>query len=238
MKKWVFISSTFIVGALIVCQLIIFSGFNKSIMESLNINFLTEMLGVIFTFFIVERLLAKQENNTKKEFIKNIIHNEYIQLLNSIGKLYITYITKNPPQTSGECSSIRDAVAKTVSKIDDYVHSNFIRSNIKVLRPVLRNQEIQVHEEMCEYQQYCVAFKNTIKNNIDNFLLKYISKLPNDVVSKLSNMNNILLGAIFTTTIENGIYIDITNASFDPEDFKKPLKELGCNLIDLYKYIN
>lgn len=236
MRKWVFISSIVTIITLIVCQLTLFTGFDKNIMESLNINFLTEILGVIFTFFIVERLLSIHEMNAKRNFVKIVIQNEYKQLINKISQLYITFVTKNPPQTNEKYNTLKDVVAKTIKEIDDHVHSNFIRNNIKVLKPVLKNGGIEAVEEVFDYQHYCVAFKGTTKNIIDNFLLKYISRLPDDIVSKLSNINNILLGNIFSTALDSGLNKDISNATFNPEHFKEPLKELGNHLLDLYNY--
>lgn len=82
-----------------------------------------------------------------------------------------------------------------------------------------------------------ILFKNSTIGNIDKFLVKYITKLPDDVIKHLSTMNNIVLKSIFSTMMEYGIPIELTDASFNPEDFKKPLEQFGSCLLQLYEYI-
>ncbi len=237
MKKIIISCICVIIIILVMFQFAFFSKFNSEILEQININFLTEIMGVAFTFLLVDEILKRNEKNSKSNFVKKIIKNELKSVLNNISIIFITFVTKTPPQMTEENDSFEKLLNDILQNIDKYVHSNFIRNNISVLIPAFKDGEITGANKSYNYQEYCIIFKETTKNSINNFIIKYIVKLPDDIIMNLSTINNIVLSPIFSTAMEHGIPLDVSNAEFNPEDFKKPLRQYGSCLLELYKYI-
>lgn len=227
-----------IIAALIsvLLQLLFFDGFGKDTFKALNINFLAGVIYVSLTYLIIDRLLEKYEKRRKTTFINESIANEYKLLLNKISQYYITYVTKCPPQLTKDQDSFREVILNIINDLDKYVDDDFLRKEITIIRPEYKNGWIEPVEEKYEYQLFCKSTKQNIKKAIDDFLIKYNALVPEEVIVNLSNINNCFMQPIFATTLELGIGIDISNARFNPEDFKKPINEIGSYIVKLYEY--
>ena len=217
-------------------QILVFNGFDKDALESLNINFLAGVIGVFLTYLIIDCLLEKYEERRKKTFINDSIANEYKSLLSRVSQYYITYVTKNPPQTTKEIDSYEKVIIGLIDNLEKYVDGDFLKNDIKVIEPKYKNGWIEAGEKKYEYQQFCEITKQTIRKAIDEFFIKYNSLVPEDVIVNLSNINNKFMQPIFTTTLAHGIQMDISNAKFDPKDFRDPIKEIGNCILQLYTY--
>lgn len=92
-KKITYIISSLLIISIVI-QIILFGGFKKETLESININFLAGIIGVFITYKIIDKLLEKHEIERKSLFISEAIKNEYIILLGTISQYYISYVTK------------------------------------------------------------------------------------------------------------------------------------------------
>jgi hypothetical protein len=220
----------------VLLQLLVFNGFDKEVFEALNINFLAGVIGVVLTYLIIDRLLEKYEERRKTTFINESIANEYKSLLSKISQYYITYVTKCPPQTTKDQDSFEKVISNLINNLDKHVDGDFLRKNITVIQPKLKNGWIEPEEKKYEYQDFCELTKQNIRKSIDDFFIKYNSLIPEEVIVNLSNINNCFMQPIFTTGLEYGIRIDISNAQFNPEDYKKSINEIGHYIVKLYEY--
>lgn len=236
MKKGIIFSIISAAVISLIIQFLLFDGFDKNALESLNINFLAGIIGIFFTYLIIDNLLENNEKNRKKKFIHESIKNEYTSVLNVISHYYISFITKMPPQLTKEIDTYDKVITNLLDDINEYIDGNFIRNNITVIQPTIVNGVVESQNRTFGYQEFCILTKQNIKKTIDNFLIKYSSFIPDEVIINLSNINNSFMQPIFTTALEHGLPLDVSNATFNPRDFQEPLKEIGVYILNLYKY--
>lgn len=235
MKRKVLCIILIAVSFSVLLQFLVFNGFDIEDLESLNINFLAGVIGLFLTYLIIDQLLEKYEERRKTTFINDSIANEYKSLLSKISQYYISYVTKKPPQTTKDLT-FEDTLLDLINNLDKYVDGDFLKKDIKVIEPKFINGWIEAEEKKYEYQQFCEITKLTIRKAIDEFFIKYNSLVPDDVIVNLSNINNKFMQPIFSTVLEHGIQMDISNAKFNPKDFREPIKEIGNCILELYKF--
>lgn len=236
MKRKILCIIIIAVSITVLLQFLAFDGFDKETFEALNISFLAGVIGVVLTYLIIDRLLEKYEERRKTTFINDSIANEYKSLLSKISQYYITYVTKNPTQTTKEIDSYEKVIISLIDNLEKYIDGDFLKKDIKVIEPKYINGWIEAEEKKYEYQQFCEITKQTIRKVIDEFFIKYNSLVPEDAIVNLSNINNKFMQPIFTTTLVHGIQMDISNAKFDPKDLQNPIREIGSCILQLYKY--
>lgn len=99
------------------------------------------------------------------------------------------------------------------------------------------NGWIESVEKVYGYQEFCEITKQTIRKSIDEFFIKYNSLIPEEVIVSLLTIYNYFMNPIFTTGLEQGIRIYLSNAQFSTKSFKEPIKEIGLHILELYKII-
>lgn len=240
MRKKIFTTFAIVAFVLISMKIVFFKGFNGSDFEGLILNLLTEVIGIILAFIFIDHYLEQLESKRRNIFIRETVHNEYKQMILQMSQVYINFVTKNPPKSLQGEENVLGALDRSIDNINQYVHNNFLRHKIKSYSPNTDgNGNITTVVNEYSYEQYCVRFKEFSTAKIEAFLLKYISKIPDDVVTELSNMKNVLLSPVLTTGLENGIeIIGFENATFNPEHFKTPLVDYGESLQRLAKFID
>ncbi len=236
MKKGIVVIIILAAIVSIVIQFILFDGFDKNDIESLNINFLAGVISLMLTYLVIDRLLDKHDKKRKTTFINDSIKNEYISVLSTVSQYYISYVTKKPPTTSKDIDAYDKVISDILNNIDSYVDENFLRNGISVIQPKVENGWINPVEKTFSYQDFCEITKQTIRKVINEFFIKYNSLVPEEVIVNLSNIINYFMKPIFTTGLEQGIRIDLSNAQFEPKSFREPIKEIGNYILELYKY--
>lgn len=234
-KKITYIISTLLIISIVI-QILLFGGFKKETLESININFLAGIIGVFITYKIIDKLLEKHEIERKSLFISEAIKNEYIILLGTISQYYISYVTKKPPVTSKDLDYDK-TIDSVLNNLDEYIDENFLRNGVTTIQPKMINGWIESVEKVYGYQEFCEITKQTIRKSIDEFFIKYNSLIPEEVIVSLLTINNYFMNPIFTTGLEQGIRIDLSNAQFSTKSFKEPIKEIGLHILELYKII-
>ncbi|MGM7723739.1 hypothetical protein [Metabacillus sp. Hm71] len=218
------------------------SGFQKDDASSLLINLVTEFLSVLMTVIVIEKLIEKQKTKQEIEHMKKIIGNQYDLFLNGIIRRYIQFITKNPANMTFKKEETVKYLTETINKMDKYIDEEF---SIKGVNQMILNPAdiFNPIRNTVPYQKFCEEdFKKWISIQINEFTIKYISLLPQEVSSAIFTIENRLRDDTLATFYQHGQNVQMKFSSKEHADryvqeVRQSLKEIGQSLLILTNYL-
>ncbi|MFK4411499.1 hypothetical protein ABH961_000036 [Bacillus sp. RC251] len=214
-------------------------GFWLSLIPSIIIDSLFILIGSYFITY----LLQKNEEKRAKNKVYKMLGKRYEKMVMELAKDYINFITKKPCETKGDINNIEDVKEQVLNlhtNIKTHVKSNFLSENVKVLEfdsTVQTNNILEMFKEVgWTVQTYTKYFKVKNSKDMDSFITKYISVIPEDLRERLFKVEDTLQSGVFTTPMDFNVPLNTTNAIFSPEEFALIFKELGEDIYFLLTY--
>jgi len=218
-------------------------GLTKTFWLSLIPNVIIDCLFILIASYFIAFLLQKSQEKRVKNKVYKMLGKRYEKMIMNIAKDYITFLTKKPSKIADDIFNMADIKRQLkgiYTNTQDYVKSDFLRSGIDVniVDNTIKTGNIfdNVKETKWSVQQYTYYFKQKNSKEIDEFISKYISVLPDELRESLFRIEDTLQSGIFTTGIEFGLTIDTSNAVFSPDEFALVFKELGEDIYFLLTY--
>ncbi|MEE3954134.1 hypothetical protein [Peribacillus frigoritolerans] len=218
-------------------------GLTKEFWLSLIPNVIIDCLFILIASYFIAFLMQKFEERKAKNKVYKMLGQRYEKMVMGLAKDYITFITKAPCETKEDINNMEDIKEQVLSlhtNIKTYIKSDFLSKSIKVLvfNPQSQTKNIfdMFQEVQCSVQQYTKHFKDENSKNMDSFITKYISVIPEDLRERLFKVEDTLQSGIFTTGIDFNVPLNTTNAIFSPEEFALVFKELGEDIYFLLNY--
>lgn len=218
-------------------------GLTETFWLSLIPNIIIDCLFILIASYFIAYLLQKNQERRAKSKVYKMLGQRYEKMVVGLAKDYITFITKKPCETKGDINNIEDVKEQVFSlytKIEAHIKSDFLSKDIKVLlfNPQMQTKNIfdMFQEVQWSVQQYTKHFKDENSKNMDSFLTKYISVIPEDLRERSFKVEDTLQSGIFTTGMDFNVQLNTTNAIFSPEEFTLVFKELGEDIYFLLTY--
>lgn len=230
MKKKIMLTFgiTFLLTLLI--QFIFLDGFNQSDLKGFNINLMVSILTILATVFILDKIIQKHETKSKL--------NDY---LNTLGLAHERFIFK----LEGKFNHIvtKDInmakIEDVMQELNNYINRDFVRNPIKTVS-INPYSIFDYTEGTTDYFTYLTKFKNEYKNEITEYLNRYASVIPPEIMHHILKIDNALKLNILTSPADHGIVdprINIYDLKFNPDDFIEAYKQIGEEILALKKYI-
>lgn len=215
----------------------------KTFWLSLIPSVIIDGLFILIASYFIAFLLQKGEKRRAKNQVYKMLGNRYENMILKFAKDYITFITKKPCVTKDDINNtedIKEQINDLSSNMQNYISSNFFKENIKVL---LFNSQLPTNsifdmfqEKQWTVQQYTQYMKDTHSKNMDLFITKYISVIPEDLRETLFRVEDTLQGNYFVTGIDFNVNLDTSNIYFNAEEFSLVFKELSKDIYYLLTY--
>ena len=218
-------------------------GLTKVFWLSLIPSVIIDSLFILIGSYFIAYLIQKNEEKRAKNKVYNMLGKRYEKMVEQLAKDYITLVTKKPCETKGDINNIEDLkeqVFKLHTNIQNYVKSDFLSKNVKVLlfnSHTHSNNIFDMFQEVeSSVQQYTKYFKDKNSKSMDSFITKYISVIPDNLREKIFKVEDTLQSGIFTTPMDFNIVLDTFNAKFSTDEFALVFKELGEDIYFLLSY--
>lgn len=191
---------------LISIQLIFFE-FNKTNLNTLNLNLITDFIGLGTATYIVGQLLKKDEKQKEqkriKEKAKTMIQFSMDLMNNTISRNYVHFVTQKPTNmttdSEADTEKLISDLGHIIENIDIYITNDFFKGDVEVIR--YDNQQIdfdtRISSEFWARTAFIAHFKKKAQTDISNFISKHISILPQDLLQSYFTIENILNGNSF-----------------------------------------
>lgn len=210
---------------------------------SLIPSVIIDSLFILIASYFIAYFLQKGEKRRAKIQVYKMLGKRYEKIVMQFAKDYITFITKKPFKTKNDINNIEDVkeqINDLSSNMQKYITSNFFKENVKVLyfNDQLPTNNIfdMFQEKQWTVQEYTQHMKNTHSKNLDLFITKYISVIPQDLRETLFRVEDIMQGNYFVTGLDFNVNIDTSNAEFDTKEFSGFFRELGKDIYYLLTY--
>ncbi|WP_430507765.1 hypothetical protein [Rossellomorea marisflavi] len=219
------------------------NGLTKVFWLSLIPSIIIDSLFILIGSYLIAYLLQKNEEKRAKNKVYKMLGKRYENMVMGLAKDYITFITKKPCETKKDVNNrvdVKEQVFSLYTNIKNHVKSDFLSKNIEVLlfNPQIQSNNIfdMFQEIQWSVQQYTKHFKDENSKNMDSFITKYISVIPEDLRERLFKVEDTLQSGIFTTGMDFNVQLNTTNAIFSPDEFALVFKELGEDIYFLLTY--
>lgn len=221
------------------------SGLTKVFWLSLIPSIIIDSLFILIASYFIAYLLKKNEDSRVKIKVFKMLGKRYEKMIVNLGKDYITFLTKNSIEIADDVNNkvdIKRQLQELYTNTQSYVKSDFLKVGfeVNVVDNSIKTGNIfdNVKKTYLSVQQFTYYFKQKNSQEIDSFVSKYISVLPEELRESLFKVEDTLQSGIFTTGIEFGLPIDTSNAEFSPEEFAFVFKELGEEIYYLMTYFD
>ncbi|WLR44117.1 hypothetical protein LC087_08525 [Bacillus carboniphilus] len=218
-------------------------GLTKQFWLSFIPSIIIDGIFILIASYLISYLLKKNEKRKTKEKVYRMLGTRYEIMIMNFAKDYITYITKEPSEVSkgiNNIQGIKSQVKSINSDLDNYVQADFFKKGIKVLlldnRINTGNIFDNFREQVWSVPQYTNYFKQRHSKEIDAFINRYISVIPEELRERLFKVEDTLQSEVFTTGSEHGLPIDLSKATFNLKDLSKSIGELGQDIYLLLTY--
>lgn len=238
-----------LLGTLIIALIVQVWLFNidLSFLESLNTNIIATLIGISVTVLLIDRLLVIHQERENIRVLKNVLGNQYMGFISRISDSYLTFVLKQAPMTEVEnkkhmvyatleIGEFIDVTKKVVDDIDVYVNRDFMQRPI-IIKQLLsdRIQIVKAVDVPINYQVFCERyFKQTIEAEINQFLGRYITILPNQIRKHIFKIDDLLKSGLFATSLSTGINLE--EVRIEVKSMQEVLENLGKELLSLQKY--
>lgn len=216
------------------CQFIWFEGVGSHFIGGLIPNFITELLGIIVTIFVVDRLVDLNNKKEEKRILTDVLGNQFQSFVSAMCNEYLYFVLKEPPRTGDSTlHSFKQTISEILDNMDKYVREDFMLKPIKVL--IFNPTDMfKPSEKVVDYQVYCeMNFKANMSKLINEFLGRYISVLPRETRYSIFKISDDLKSNILLTLIPYGISMDMNRGSYDLTALQSPIKSIGKELRSL-----
>ncbi|RSK27476.1 hypothetical protein EJF36_11595 [Bacillus sp. HMF5848] len=198
---------------------------------------------ILIASYLIAYLLQRNEKRKLKEKVYKMLGTRYESMVMNIVKDFIAYITKEPTKVAKDVSNMKDIkqqLENIKNNTNDYVREDFLRKGIRslIIDNSINTGNIfdSFKEVELSVQQYTNYFKERHSKEIDAFISKYISVIPDDLRERIFKVEDTLQGNLFLTGREHGLTIDLSRATFDPEQIATSLGEFGEDIHLLLTY--
>lgn len=218
-------------------QCVYFGGFNYIFLSALIPNIIITILGLLLSITILDKLLKRKKLLDDRSVIQDILGNQYQDFVSEISNIFLYYVLKEPPSLVGGITieAFNKATNKVILNLDDYVDKEFILKPIKIMSFNPSDIWNPVYQEI-DYYEFCEQyFKNTINDNITDFLGKYITILPSDIRISIFIILDELNSPTFTSPKKFGIKLDRNNTKLDANPSKEVIKNIAIEIEKLQK---
>lgn len=219
-----------------------FFGFEKYFFEGMLLNLISEVIVLIATVFILERLIKKHHiRMTKQEESKKYLTNlssKHDSLAAKLEQAYIHYVTKDPAEfyPDDERRKRSKRLVEVVDDLDSFITDDFLRReyNVIIVNPYYPTQAQNVS---MEYERFFITqFRNKILEYTEAFTRRYMVLIPEEILASIFLIEDTLNDAIFAVPSDHGLKIDISTVSLDKERMKTKLKIIGEEIINIKEY--
>ncbi|WP_220037386.1 hypothetical protein [Bacillus sp. 196mf] len=219
------------------------TGLTEVFWLSLIPSIIVDSLFILIGSYFIAYLLQKNEEKRAKNKVYKMLGKRYEKMVMGLAKDYINFITKKPCETKGDINNINDVKKQVLNlhtNIQTHVKSDFLSKNVKVVEFNSKVQTNNIFDMLKEVewpaQQYTKYFKDKNSKDVDSFITKYISVIPEDLRERLFKVEDTLQSGIFTTLMDFNIPLNTTNAIFSTEEFALIFNELGEDIYFLLTY--
>src|SRR5699024_10521270 len=131
------------------------------------------------------------------------------------------------------------AIKNIIENIDKYIGDDFRREKVKTIIADEKPLKTMPTEQIISYQRFCLAvFRAKFENQLNNFIKRYISILPEDLRMNIYSMENSINAFVFITMMElTGQEIEMSTNEYDQKELKRNLLIMGECLIEIYDLI-
>lgn len=219
------------------------TGLTEVFWLSLIPSIIVDSLFILIGSYFIAYLLQKNEEKRAKSKVYKMLGKRYEKMVMGLAKDYINFITKKPCETKGDINNIEDVKKQVLNlhtNIQTHVKSDFLSKHVKVVEFNSKVQTNNIFDMLKEVewpaQQYTKYFKDKNSKDVDLFITKYISVIPEDLRERLFKVEDTLQSGIFTTLMDFNIPLNTTNAIFSTEEFALVFNELGEDIYFLLTY--
>ncbi|MYL21649.1 hypothetical protein GLW04_17225 [Halobacillus litoralis] len=212
-----------------------FSDMDKNFWLSLIPNFIADMIGILFTSYIITVLLQKSEEKKAKEKAYKLTKYRYWGMINEIGTNYVHLITRKPygHRINDQKRELKDQISYIVNSLEECVPKDFVEREIEIHRIIQKGvNRGEVKKQHIKYEQFCRNIKIQHKQIFDEFIIRYIGFLPDDLKESLPNLES-LQNKVTATPLDFGFEFAMV---VDHEEYLGNLKEIGEELLILIDY--
>lgn len=211
--------------------------------ESLIPNVIIDMLGILITSYIISYLFLSSQEIKAKEKVHRMLGKRYEEMVMNLARDYITFLSKKPATVEKDIfnmESIIPQIKEINSNINNYIKEDFLKKGVSIIEfdnSIRSNSTLgKIRKKELTVQQYTYYFKKKNLSELDAFISKYLSVLPDDLRESIFRIEDLLKSGIFSTGIEVGIVLDTSEAKFDVKDFSNVFLNLGEEILFLLTY--
>ncbi|MFC3210192.1 hypothetical protein [Planomicrobium okeanokoites] len=215
----------------------------KTFWLSLIPSVIIDSLFILIASYFIAYFLRKSEKRRAKNQVYKMLGNRYEKMILNLAKDYITFITKKPVVTKNSIDNIEDVkeqIHELSINMQNYISSNFYKENVKVFffDDQIKTNSISemFQEKQWTVHRYIQYLKSTHLKNMDLFITKYISVIPEDLREILFRVEDTLQGNYFVTELDYAPKIDISIFYLNVEEFSEVFKELSKDIYYLLTY--
>ncbi|PGU24580.1 hypothetical protein COD66_29680 [Bacillus cereus] len=212
----------------------IFSDIDTEFGLSLIPNFIADMIGILFTSYIISILFQRSEEKKTKEKAYKITGSRYLGLINTIGTNYVHLITRKPygHKSNNQKQEMKEQILDILTRLEEYVPADFMNNKVE-LHSIIQQQGVtKIEKQYLEYQRFCRRFKKEYEEVFEKFIIRYIGFLPDDLRERVLNVE-ILLGRVLATPIDFGLNLQMVVVY---DEYIANLREIGQEVIILIDY--
>src|SRR5699024_2941735 len=199
-------------------------------------------LGIGITAFLTNLIERPNKKYTKKELYETI-KDDYNFLLKDLGDDLYQFLAKQIYSVSEEefknnsyLKVLENKLEEIKIKIDFYFTDDFYEINTLHYFPSPDEEFSMVAQEV-NIELFMDKIKYDHRENINNFLNKYNSTLPDDLTEKLYALESLIYGSpLFTHFQSLGIKDSLTKLDTDYEKMRNDYRKILEKVIELLSY--
>lgn len=236
----VFIISLIAIAVLSAVQYAVF-GYGQPFLEGMLLNLITDILMMVVTVFILERLIREHYKQEERKKYLNTLGSRHESLAAKLEYSYLHFVTKVPSQFFPRNEDRRKdtKLVDVTNGLENFVTKDFTKRNYKV--NLLDPYDItKVHTGEVSYQLFLKhEFRDKILQMTKEYTNRYIAILPKDILESLFKIEDLLNSGLFAVPEDHGLNADLSNAKFGIEAIQQmidSLEKIGKEIIKIKEY--
>lgn len=218
----------------------IYFGIETETFENVILGLISNLLVLIITVFVLDRLFKNHHDRINKEKelndYKDILSDAHNELVFQIENFIIVFLTKSEAKykigKNGTEYHLLE-LEELKNNIDEYIDKDFLKQKVKLMQQV--NSNFDVKEVELSHTDYLIHSKDSILSSINQYILLYSRLMPKNILEKLVEIELMIKkDSIFLVPREMGVFLDLDNQELNEQSieyFKKRLTLLMDSII-------
>lgn len=245
-KEHIYITSSILLVILMLLVIrLLFAELDEFFWLSMIPNLITDLLGIIVATYIINILLKKKQERDEKSKAYKMVGGKFEALIFGIANMYINLLTRESIEWKKEGINTEQAKGKIEQMIKNiylYIDEDFLIQKVAFTIYNPNNKSIDLtrrfETHVADRVDYVDYFISESTKDLNTFITKYISVLPEELRELLFLLENNFQSNVLTSPKKLDIFINLHSIKIDVEDFKNCYTEIGSTLIRLSTYFD